>query len=100
MGRTCRHWPMFERVLSHARLMDEMMERVGAEAGKAVRIEHGMAWQEARTQCLGCPEAHRCVDWLHAADPLTSPPDFCRGAPLFRRCLEEGDAADGDGPKH
>jgi hypothetical protein len=84
---------MFDRVLSHAHLMDQMMERVGAEAGKAVRIEHGEAWHEARTLCLCCPDARRCQDWLDATRALTQPPDFCRSAPLLRRCLRSGDAA-------
>src|SRR5262245_25273522 len=62
---------MFDRVLSHARLMDRMLERIGAETGRAVRIAHGAAWEEARTQCLVCPDARRCRDWLDANHPLT-----------------------------
>jgi hypothetical protein len=91
MGRTCRNWPMFDRVLSHAQLMDEMLERVGAEPGEAVRIGQGTAWHEARTQCLGCADARRCRDWLHTADALAPPPDFCRSATLFRQRMRGGD---------
>jgi hypothetical protein len=90
------HWPMFDRVLSHARLMDEMLRRVGAEPGDAVRIEQGVTWHEARTECLGCAEARRCRDWLHNADALAPPPDFCRSAALLRQRQRRGDVADRD----
>ena len=91
MERASRHWPMFQRVYSHAGLMDRMMERVGAEPSKAVRMQQGLAWQEARTQCLGCPDGRRCRDWLEATEPTTQPPDFCRGAALLRRCRTMAD---------
>ena len=59
MGRTCRQWPMFERVLSHARLIDAMLQHA-PEAGKACASSQGTAWYQARTECLVCPEARRC----------------------------------------
>ena len=90
MGRTCRQWPMFERVLSRARLIDAMLQHA-PEAGKAVRAGRGTAWTEARTECLVCPEARRCQHWLETAHPLAPPPEFCRSAQLFRHCVRAAD---------
>jgi Family of unknown function (DUF6455) len=90
---------MFDRVLSHAQLMDEMMQRVGAEPGDAVRVEQGMAWHAARTECLGCADARRCRDWLHTTTSPASPPDFCRSAPLFHQCARGDDVAERNRPR-
>jgi hypothetical protein len=74
---------MFERVLSHARLFDAMLQHAGVQPGEAVRAGRGTAWQQARTLCLGCPDARRCQDWLATADAQAPPPDFCRSARFF-----------------
>lgn len=98
MGRTCRHWPMFERVLSHERLMDAMLRHAGTEAVEAMRHRQGAAWQEARTACLGCCETLSCQEWLATADPLAPPPEFCRGARFFRRSACAAPAAHDEAP--
>jgi hypothetical protein len=78
---------MFDRVVGRARLMEAMLEHVGARAGDAVRVRQGMAWYEARTRCLACADARRCRDWLDATPAPAPPPAFCPNAPLLRRCL-------------
>jgi hypothetical protein len=78
---------MLNRVLRHAELIDQMMERLGVDPAAAARLENGMAWYEARSQCIACPSERQCQEWLKRAAiaPFLGPPDFCHGSALFRR---------------
>jgi hypothetical protein len=79
---------MLNRVLQQAELMDRMLERLGVDLFEAARLENGMAWYEARTQCIVCNSERKCQEWLKrtAAEPFMGPPDFCHNAAFFRRC--------------
>ena len=87
MSDVCQFRPMLNRVLQHAELMDQMMERLGVDPAAAARLENGMAWYEARSQCIACPSERQCREWLKRAAiaPLLGPPDFCDSSALFRR---------------
>ena len=54
MSDFCYSRPTLNRIFSHAALMDRMMERAGVDSAGAARIDSGMAWYEARTECIAC----------------------------------------------
>ena len=90
MSDSCYSWPIFNRVFRQAELMDRMMERVGARPAVAVRIDHGMAWYDARTKCIDCLAEQECRRWLENTDASARPPDFCPNAQFFRQCVRKG----------
>jgi hypothetical protein len=51
--------PMLSRALHQAELMDRMMECLGVDPATAARLENGMAWYDARSQCIGCHSERR-----------------------------------------
>ncbi len=84
----CFEWPIFNRVLRQAAMMDQMMQRAGVEPGVAVRLDRGGAYYAARTRCIDCPAADRCHAWLDDPQGGALPPDFCPNVAFFKRCLE------------
>jgi hypothetical protein len=86
---------MLNRVLQQAELMDRMLERLGVDLVAAARLEKGMAWYEARSQCIACHSESKCQEWLKraAVQPIMGPPDFCHNAAFFRRCERSALAA-------
>jgi hypothetical protein len=79
---------MLNRVLQQAELMDRMIERLGIDPVVAARLENGMAWYEARSQCIACHSERQCQEWLKRAptEPSIEPPDFCHNTAFFRSC--------------
>ncbi|MGE0768518.1 MAG: DUF6455 family protein [Hyphomicrobiaceae bacterium] len=65
-------FPIFNRVLDHADLMDRMMIRCGANPLISIRRDGGTAWLEARSRCIECVADKLCRQWLDA-DPRSSP---------------------------
>ena len=88
MSDFCYSRPMSNRVLHQAELMDRMMERLGVDLAAAARLENGMAWYEARSQCIACHSERQCEEWLKRApaEPSIGPPNFCHNVAFFRRC--------------
>ena len=86
MSDFCYSRPMLNRVLHQAELMDRMMERLGVDLAAAARFENGMAWYEARSQCIDCHSERQCQEWLKRAEPSIGPPDFCHNTAFFRSC--------------
>ena len=88
MSDFCYSRPMLNRVLQQAELMDRMMERLRIDPVVAARLENGMAWYEARSQCIDCHSEHQCQQWLKRAptEPSIRPPDFCQNTAFFRSC--------------
>jgi hypothetical protein len=78
MSDFCYSRPMLHRVLQQAEPMDRMMERLGVDLATAARLEKGMAWYEARCQCIACHSERQCQEWLKRApaEPPDGPPDF------------------------
>lgn len=88
MGDLCYPFPVFQRVLARAELMDRMLVRCGVAPGVAVRVGGGNDWYQARTRCLDCPAGLACVRWLQAettAGP-SDPPAFCPNAAFIATC--------------
>jgi Family of unknown function (DUF6455) len=77
------------RVLRQTGLMDHMMERLRVNPVFAAGIDGGLAWHEARTKCIFCPNVERCHDWLEGSEPLPSPGAFCPNTEFFRDCYSE-----------
>jgi hypothetical protein len=88
MSDFCYSRPMLNRVLQQAELMDRTMERLGVDPATAARLEKGMAWYEARCQCIACQSERQCQEWLKRAPaaPPYGPPEFCGNSAFFRRC--------------
>ena len=88
MSDFCYSRPMLNRVLQQAELMDRMMERLRIDPVVAARLENGMAWYEARSQCIACHSERQCQEWLKRAptEPSIEPPDFCHNTSFFRGC--------------
>lgn len=78
--------PMFHRVERRARRMHDMMERLGVDPGKLVRLQGGDAYSEARLRCLRCAAGDECLRWLAAPTSAESLPEFCPNLTLFRTC--------------
>ena len=84
----CYSRTVLNRVLQQAELMDRVMERLAVDRATAARLENGMAWYEARSQCIACHSERQCQEWLKRApaEPSNEPPDFCRNTAFFRSC--------------
>ena len=84
-----QRWPMFRDVLRHQALMDDMMEQCGVDVFEIIRRDRGQCFAHARARCRSCLSARACRQWLLApSGELTSPPDFCPNASLFRPHLK------------
>ena len=82
MSDYCYSFPVFNRVLDRADLMDRMMARVGTGRLQAMLAQQGMCWYQARTRCMECNAEGQCRAWLKA-QPDGKPaaaPDFCHNA--------------------
>jgi len=78
-------WPLFCLVINRAKRLQDMMERLDVDAMKLVRLRQGEAYEAARTTCLHCNQATRCVDWVELnRDPMARP-EFCPNLPLLER---------------
>ncbi len=87
----CFEWPIFNRVLRQAAMMDRMMQRAGVEPGVAVRLDKGCAYYAARTRCIECPVADRCHAWLDDPQGGPLPPEYCPNVAFFQRCIESAE---------
>ncbi len=79
--------PQFRRVERQARRMHDMMDRLEVDPGKLARLRQGEAYAEARTRCLDCVDADKCLRWLETFDLSPDRPDFCPNIELFETCL-------------
>ncbi len=69
----------------HARLMDRMATRNGADFDLARQTGYltGSELNEALASCVGCSDAADCEARLDRGEPGV--PDYCRNAALFSR---------------
>jgi hypothetical protein len=82
-----RDWPMARTVERQASRMAEMMDKLGVDPMKLVRLRGGEAFAEARTNCLKCSHVHECLSWLDANS--VERPRFCVDLPLFESCRKD-----------
>ena len=75
-------WPTREELRQRHELMDEMMEKRGVDVLKALRVDGGLAFVEARAKCRYCLHGGVCRRWL-AGDGQRRPEDFCPNAAFF-----------------
>jgi hypothetical protein len=85
MSDYCYSFPVFNRVLSQADLMDRMLERIGISPVRVIRHDNGASWYEARTRCIDCEVEDRCRAWLAAVptDGEAEKPSFCPNSAFF-----------------
>jgi hypothetical protein len=84
-------FPLFNRILAQADLMDRMMERMDADPLVAIRRDGGATFYDARSRCIDCAADRQCRNWLDAA-PSTEPqvvPTFCVNSDFIKSCREE-----------
>lgn len=84
MSDLCYSFPIFNRVLAQAELMDRMIEKVGVSPLALIRCDGGASWLEARTRCIDCLSEQACRAWL-ASDSADAPdaPQLCPNAQFF-----------------
>jgi Family of unknown function (DUF6455) len=92
----CYSFPVFNRVLAQAKVMDAMMEKVGVNPLIAIRRDAGASWSEARMRCIDCVSAGECREWLDAAvcDQPHDAPQFCPNRGFYESCLRHRSQAD------
>ncbi len=88
MSDFCFSWPMLNRILRQAKLMDRMMSRLGVNPAVAVRIDRGATFYEARRRCIDCRWVGACRDWLTSSEAPPASAKFCRNAAFFEECLK------------
>ena len=88
MSDFCFSWPTLNHVLSQAKLMDEMMSRLGVNPAVAARVDQGAAFYEARTRCIACPSVESCRCWLATLEASPRPPNFCPNEAFFEDCVK------------
>ena len=65
MPTSTRLWPTFEEVLRRQTLMERMMQTCGVDMPKAVGVDGGLAFIEARGKCRDrLHEDEFCRVWL------------------------------------
>jgi hypothetical protein len=79
-------WPITRHVERQAVRLHEMMERVGCDPGKLVRLQSGDAYALARQKCLRCSSSRECLLWLEAKTASKERPDFCPNLAVFEQC--------------
>ena len=77
------------RAEQQARLMGEMMERVGVDVDAAAAEGHALAI--AARRCMFCANTAECEDWLQNVERADSAPAFCPNRALFARCQDGGE---------
>ena len=75
------------RAEQHARLLGEMMDRVGVDVGAAAAEGHALAI--AARRCMFCASTAECEDWLHSTQRAESPPAFCPNKAFLARCAAD-----------
>ena len=83
-SRDVPSWPLSSRVELQARLLGEMMERLGVDPGKAARAGRGAAFATASRRCLFCSRSETCRHWLDEPGNR-EPPSFCPNASFFHQ---------------
>ena len=85
MSDLCYSFPVFNRVLTQAGLMDRMMQKTGVDPLEVIRKDQGASWYEARTRCIDCVSVQHCRAWLEAehGDGRPIAPQFCPNSALF-----------------
>lgn len=88
MSKQSDGFPIFNRVVSQADLMDRMMARTGADPLIAIRRDGGAAWHEARSRCVDCVADEQCRRWLDSilCDELQDVPAFCANSAFIKTC--------------
>jgi hypothetical protein len=83
MREPTQTWPQFRNIEHQAQRLDEVMQRLGIDVPKAVRLQKGEAFARARRACIECQQERKCGVWLEASIVLEAPPLFCPNAGFF-----------------
>ncbi|MEO3428765.1 DUF6455 family protein [Pelagibius sp. CAU 1746] len=70
------------RMELHSKLMGQMMERCGVDAGQLAQDRLGATLAAAARACMACGRTDSCQRWLEATDGGVEqiPPAFCPNA--------------------
>lgn len=81
-------WPMFRQVERRAIRLHQMMARLDVDAAKLARMRRGETYAEARTRCLNCGSAEKCLRWLNGYGRQDKLPEFCPNLRDFEKCMK------------
>lgn len=84
-------WPMYHRVWRRAELLDRMIDVLALDPLKAVSLDGGQAYFDARTRCLACFRAPECREMIELEPRRAGPPAFCLNEAYFSRCPPRAD---------
>ncbi len=91
---------LLQRLDLQARLLGEMMERLGVDPPLAARDASGAALAAAACRCRGCGAAEACRGFLDQAGEAPAAPEFCPNGDFLARHgnpLSQGGGAVGEG---
>lgn len=75
------NWPITRHVERRARRLHDVMRRLDVDPVQLIRLDAGQSYAQARTRCLECRRAERCLAWLDT--PAGAAPEFCPNLELF-----------------
>lgn len=84
----CYRFPVFNRVLTQADVMDRMLETLEIDPIDAARCDAGMSWFEARTRCIDCLNDRQCRQWLEQTRRAEAAPEFCANRDFLQQCRQ------------
>lgn len=76
--------PLSKQVERQESSLQVMMERLGVDLSRLVRMGGGTTFAEARRRCLECRRTRNCAQWLaDSGAAVGAEPAFCPVLPLF-----------------
>jgi Family of unknown function (DUF6455) len=69
--------------------IENMMERLGIDAGSRVAPRFGLLFSCALRNCRSCVARTACAEWLAQDSARFGPPQFCPNADLFWELLHD-----------
>jgi hypothetical protein len=78
--------PIVRHVERRARRLNDMIRLLEVDEIALIRLSHGEAYVQARTNCLRCASVGECLLWLESKDRKDAAPVFCPNRSLFSKC--------------
>ncbi len=78
--------PISRQVERRAKRFQDMMRALDVDEMTLIRKGQGTAYSQARTRCLNCHCATRCLVWLDSPEELREAPEFCPNFDLLAEC--------------
>ncbi len=88
-------FPIVNRVVAQADLMDRLMAQCGADPLVTIRRDGGTSWLAARSRCIECVADSMCRQWLDAESchPPRCVEAFCPNRSFIEACRRPADSS-------